>query len=442
MFDHTICAISTALKEGAISIVRLSGEDAVSITSQIFTKDLSHVPSHTIHYGHILDENKEPVDEVLVSVFRAPKTYTREDVVEINCHGGIFITRKILSIVLSHGAKLAKPGEFTQRAFYHGRIDLSQAEAVEDMIEATNDSAAKMAMKGIRGSVHKLLQPLIDDLLDIIAQIEVNIDYPEYEDIEQLTQKDLLPKIKEWLLCIDAILKKANTGQIIKNGIDTVIIGRPNVGKSSLLNALLEEDKAIVTDIAGTTRDIVEGQIHIGSVQLNLIDTAGIRHASDKIEQIGIEKSQEKLRQAKLVLLVLDGSRPLTKEDEDLLEQTKDKLRLIIWNKQDLNDSSQEGICISAKNHQIQPLIDALESLYQNDLLKEEPILSNERQIGLLQQAKSAMKRAQIALEAQTEPDLVEIDIQEAYEDLKEILGEVHREDLLDTLFSKFCLGK
>lgn len=442
MFDHTICAISTALKEGAISIVRLSGEDAVSITSQIFTKDLSHAPSHTIHYGHILDENKEPVDEVLVSVFRAPKTYTREDVVEINCHGGIFITRKILSIVLSHGAKLAKPGEFTQRAFYHGRIDLSQAEAVEDMIEATNDSAAKMAMRGIRGSVHKLLQPLIDDLLDIIAQIEVNIDYPEYEDIEQLTQKDLLPKIKEWLLCIDAILKKANTGQIIKNGIDTVIIGRPNVGKSSLLNALLEEDKAIVTDIAGTTRDIVEGQIHIGSVQLNLIDTAGIRHASDKIEQIGIEKSQEKLRQAKLVLLVLDGSRPLTKEDKDLLEQTKDKLRLIIWNKQDLNDSSQEGICISAKNHQIQPLIDALESLYQNDLLKEEPILSNERQIGLLQQAKSAMKRAQIALEAQTEPDLVEIDIQEAYEDLKEILGEVHREDLLDTLFSKFCLGK
>lgn len=442
MFDHTICAISTALKEGAISIVRLSGEDAVSITSQIFTKDLSHAPSHTIHYGHILDENKEPVDEVLVSVFRAPKTYTREDVVEINCHGGIFITRKILSIVLSHGAKLAKPGEFTQRAFYHGRIDLSQAEAVEDMIEATNDSAAKMAMKGIRGSVHKLLQPLIDDLLDIIAQIEVNIDYPEYEDIEQLTQKDLLPKIKEWLLCIDSILKKANTGQIIKNGIDTVIIGRPNVGKSSLLNALLEEDKAIVTDIAGTTRDIVEGQIHIGSVQLNLIDTAGIRHASDKIEQIGIEKSQEKLRQAKLVLLVLDGSRPLTKEDEDLLEQTKDKLRLIIWNKQDLNDSSQEGICISAKNRQIQPLIDALESLYQNDLLKEEPILSNERQIGLLQQAKSAMKRAQIALEAQTEPDLVEIDIQEAYEDLKEILGEVHREDLLDTLFSKFCLGK
>lgn len=442
MFDHTICAISTALKEGAISIVRLSGEDAVSITSQIFTKDLSHAPSHTIHYGHILDENKEPVDEVLVSVFRAPKTYTREDVVEINCHGGIFITRKILSIVLSHGAKLAKPGEFTQRAFYHGRIDLSQAEAVEDMIEATNDSAAKMAMKGIRGSVHKLLQPLIDDLLDIIAQIEVNIDYPEYEDIEQLTQKDLLPKIKEWLLCIDAILKKANTGQIIKNGIDTVIIGRPNVGKSSLLNALLEEDKAIVTDIAGTTRDIVEGQIHIGSVQLNLIDTAGIRHASDKIEQIGIEKSQEKLRQAKLVLLVLDGSRPLTKEDKDLLEQTKDKLRLIIWNKQDLNDSSQEGICISAKNRQIQPLIDALESLYQNDLLKEEPILSNERQIGLLQQAKSAMKRAQIALEAQTEPDLVEIDIQEAYEDLKEILGEVHREDLLDTLFSKFCLGK
>ena len=442
MFDHTICAISTALKEGAISIVRLSGEDAIPIVNQIFTKDLSHVPSHTIHYGHILDDHKEPVDEVLVSVFRAPKTYTREDIIEINCHGGIFITRKILSIVLSHGAKLAKPGEFTQRAFYHGRIDLSQAEAVEDMIEATNDSAAKMAIRGIRGSVHQLLQPLIEDLLDIIAQIEVNIDYPEYEDIEQLTQQDLLPKVKEWLDRIDAILKKANTGQLIKNGIDTVIIGRPNVGKSSLLNALLEEDKAIVTDIAGTTRDIVEGQIHIGSVQLNLIDTAGIRHASDKIEQIDIKKSQEKLQQAKLVLLVLDGSHPLTKEDEELLEKTKDKLRLIIWNKQDLSDTSLEGICISAKNHQIQPLIDTLETQYQNDLLKEEPVLSNERQIGLLQQARSAMTRAQLALEDHTEPDLVEIDIQEAYEDLKEILGEVHREDLLDTLFSKFCLGK
>lgn len=442
MFENTICAISTALQEGAISIVRISGEKAISIVSQIFTKDLRSVPSHTIHYGNIIDENGKPVDEVLVSVFRAPKTYTREDVVEINCHGGIFITRKILSLVLSKGASLAKPGEFTQRAFYHGRIDLSQAEAVQDMIEATNDTAARMAIKGIKGSVKKLLAPLIEDLLDIIAQIEVNIDYPEYEDIEQLTENDLLPKTKKWLAQIDAILKKAQTGQVLKKGIDTVIVGRPNVGKSSLLNALLEEDKAIVTDIAGTTRDIVEGQIHIGSIQLNLIDTAGIRKASDKIEQIGIEKSQEKLKEAALVLLVLDGSAPLTKEDEELLEKTKDKMRLVIWNKDDLSKGNKEGICICAKDHQIQPLIDALESLYENDLLKEEPILSNERQIGLLHQAKEDMMRAKEALEAHIEPDLVEIDIQQAHDHLKEILGEVSREDLLDTLFSKFCLGK
>lgn len=442
MFENTICAISTALQEGAISIVRISGEEAISIVSQIFTKDLHSVPSHTIHYGNIVDENGKPIDEVLVSVFRAPKTYTREDVVEINCHGGIFITRKILSLVLSKGASLAKPGEFTQRAFYHGRIDLSQAEAVQDMIEATNDTAAHMAIKGIKGSVKKLLDPLIEDLLDIIAQIEVNIDYPEYEDIEQLTENDLLPKTKKWLAQIDAILKKAQTGQVLKKGIDTVIVGRPNVGKSSLLNALLEEDKAIVTDIAGTTRDIVEGQIHIGSIQLNLIDTAGIRKASDKIEQIGIEKSQEKLQEAALVLLVLDGSAPLTKEDEELLEKTKDKMRLVIWNKDDLSKEEKEGICICAKDHQIQPLIDALESLYENNLLKEEPILSNERQIGLLHQARDDMMRAREALEAHIEPDLVEIDIQQAHDHLKEILGEVSREDLLDTLFSKFCLGK
>lgn len=442
MFEHTICAISTALQDDAISIIRISGEHAIPITNKIFTKDLSDVPSHTIHYGNILDGAGKPVDEVLVSVFRAPKTYTREDIVEINCHGGVFITRKVLSIVLSQGAVLAKPGEFTQRAFYHGRIDLSQAEAVQDMIDASNDTAASLAIQGIRGSVKKLLQPLIDELLDIIAQIEVNIDYPEYEDIEQLTTQELLPKTNDWLSKIDQILKRVQTGQLLKKGIDTVIIGRPNVGKSSLLNALLEEDKAIVTDIAGTTRDIVEGQIHIGSVQLNLIDTAGIRKASDKIEQIGIEKSQQMLQKAQLVLLVLDGSSPLTKEDQILLEQTKDKRRLILFNKEDLQHQDQEGIWISAKNHQIQPLLDALENMYKQDLLKEEPVLSNERQIGLLNLAKQDMLRAKQAMEMMMEPDLVEIDIQEAYNHLKEILGEVHREDLLDALFSKFCLGK
>lgn len=379
----------------------------------------------------------------MVSVFRGPKTYTTEDIVEINCHGGVYITRKILSLVLSHGATMAKPGEFTQRAFYHGRIDLSQAEAVEDMIEASNDTASHMAIQGIQGSVKKLLEPLIEDILNIIAQIEVNIDYPEYEDVEQLTTEELLPMTKQWLTKLDKILSRAQCGQLAKKGIDTVLIGRPNVGKSSLLNALLEEDKAIVTDIAGTTRDLVEGQIHIGPAQFNLIDTAGLRKSSDAIEQIGIEKTQEKLAQAQLVLLILDGSQPLTKEDEDLLEQTKDKNRLIIYNKKDVkSEKHPDGIWISAQNKEIDALLEAMKDLYQQDVLTEQPLLSNERQIGLLNQAKQDMLQAKEAMEQGVEPDLVEIDIQAAHDHLKEILGEVHREDLLDTLFSKFCLGK
>ena len=442
MFENTIAAISTSLQDGAISIIRLSGDHAIEITQKIFDRNIMNAKSHTIHYGFIIDQEKNPVDEVLISIFRTPKTYTREDIVEINCHGGTFITRKILSMVLSAGADLAKPGEFTQRAFYHGRIDLSQAEAVQDMIDASNNTAATMAIHGIKGSVKKLLQPLIDDLMDIIAQIEVNIDYPEYEDVEQLTTNDLLPKTSVWLEKIDHILSRVQTGQMLKKGIDTIIVGKPNVGKSSLLNALLEEDKAIVTDIAGTTRDLIEGQIHIGSVQLNLIDTAGIRESSDKIEQIGIEKSQEKLKDAKLVLLVFDGSKELDDEDKQLLELTKDKMRLIIYNKLDQAEANKDGIWISAANKEIQPLIDALENLYQNDLLKEDPLLSNERQIGLLNQAKEDMLRAKEAMDMMVEPDLIEIDIQAAHDHLKEILGEVHREDLLDTLFSKFCLGK
>lgn len=443
MFDSTIAVISTALSQGAISIVRVSGDQAIEIVQKIFSRDIRHVPSHTIHYGYILDDDKEVVDEVLVSVFRGPKTYTTEDIVEINCHGGVYITRKILSLVLSHGATMAKPGEFTQRAFYHGRIDLSQAEAVEDMIEASNDTASHMAIQGIQGSVKKLLEPLIEDILNIIAQIEVNIDYPEYEDVEQLTTEELLPMTKQWLTKLGKILSRAQCGQLAKKGIDTVLIGRPNVGKSSLLNALLEEDKAIVTDIAGTTRDLVEGQIHIGPAQFNLIDTAGLRKSSDAIEQIGIEKTQEKLAQAQLVLLILDGSQPLTKEDEDLLEQTKDKNRLIIYNKKDVkSEKHPDGIWISAQNKEIDALLEAMKDLYQQDVLTEQPLLSNERQIGLLNQAKQDMLQAKEAMEQGVEPDLVEIDIQAAHDHLKEILGEVHREDLLDTLFSKFCLGK
>ncbi|MBP3852732.1 MAG: tRNA uridine-5-carboxymethylaminomethyl(34) synthesis GTPase MnmE [Erysipelotrichaceae bacterium] len=441
MFDSTIAAISTALQKGAISIIRVSGPQAIPIVQSVFSRDITQVPSHTIHYGFIRDEHSE-IDEVLVSVFRAPKTYTREDIVEINCHGGPFITRKILTLILAHGAQLARPGEFTQRAFYHGRLDLSQAEAVQDMIDASNDTASQMALHGIRGSVRKLLEPLIEDILNIIAQIEVNIDYPEYEDIEQLTTNQLIPLADRWLNRIDNILARAQSGQLAKRGIDTILVGRPNVGKSSLLNALLEEDKAIVTDIAGTTRDLVEGQIHIGPAQFNLIDTAGLRQSDNKIEQIGIEKTQDKLKEAQLVILIFDGSHPLTQEDQQLLELTKDKQRLIVFNKEDLGKSEQEGIWISAKNKEIQPLLEAMRKLYEQDVLQEKPLLSNERQIGLLMQARQDMMHAREAMAMGVEPDLVEIDIQQAHDHLKEILGEVYRDDLLDTLFSKFCLGK
>ncbi len=444
MFEDTIAAISTASGAGAISIVRLSGPDAIAIADRVFSGSLKEQKSHTIQYGWIKDGEK-PVDEVLVSLFRAPKSYTTEDIVEINGHGGPVVTRQILTLLLANGARLARPGEFTERAFFHGRLDLSQAEAVNDLIEASSAEAAGLAAQGLKGAVRNLLEPLIEDILNMIAQIEVNIDYPEYEDVAELTFEELLPEAREWLKRLDKILKRAKSGQLVKNGIDTVIIGRPNVGKSSLLNALLEEDKAIVTDIAGTTRDIVEGRIQVGSAILNLIDTAGIREASDAIEQIGIAKSKQKLDEAGLILLVLDGSAPLSEEDQELLQATEGRQRLIILNKADLSQPVSglpAGISISASQGQIEPLLDALEELWNNDLLSEAPLLSNERQVGLLLQAREDMERAVEAMENEVEPDLIEIDIQAAYTHLKEILGEVHRDDLIDTLFSKFCLGK
>ena len=444
MFEDTIAAISTASGAGAISIVRLSGPDAIAIADRVFSGSLKEQKSHTIQYGCIKDGEK-PVDEVLVSLFRAPKSYTTEDIVEINGHGGPVVTRQILTLLLANGARLARPGEFTERAFFHGRLDLSQAEAVNDLIEASSAEAAGLAAQGLKGAVRNLLEPLIEDILNMIAQIEVNIDYPEYEDVAELTFEELLPEAREWLKRLDKILKRAKSGQLVKNGIDTVIIGRPNVGKSSLLNALLEEDKAIVTDIAGTTRDIVEGRIQVGSAILNLIDTAGIREASDAIEQIGIAKSKQKLDEAGLILLVLDGSAPLSEEDQELLQATEGRQRLIILNKADLSQPVSglpAGISISASQGQIEPLLDALEELWNNDLLSEAPLLSNERQVGLLLQAREDMERAVEAMENEVEPDLIEIDIQAAYTHLKEILGEVHRDDLIDTLFSKFCLGK
>lgn len=448
MFNDTIAAIATPLAQSAISIIRLSGDEAIAIANSLFDKDLTQKQSHTLTYGFVMDEDK-PIDEVLVSIFRAPKSYTMEDVVEINAHGGPLVTRKILELLLRRGARLARPGEFTQRAFLNGRIDLSQAEAVEDMIEASTDSARAQAIYSIRGEIKKLLEPLIDDLMDLIANIEVNIDYPEYEDAIQLNAELLLPHSKKLLARMDEILERSRNGVMVQSGIQTVIAGKPNVGKSSLLNALLEEEKAIVTEIPGTTRDLVEGRIQAGGFTLNLVDTAGIREDAGRIEQIGIEKSLASLDKADLVLLVLDGSRPLEKADLDLLEKTKEKKRVVLINKQDLEqafDPEKAGIehpvFISAKTHETKALEEAIGKLFDSGQLAWQPRLSNERQIGLLEQARSDLKSAKKAMEDGIETDLIEIDLVAAHDHLKEILGEVHREDLLDTLFSNFCLGK
>lgn len=442
--NETIAAIATPVADGAISIIRISGEEAIGIAQSLFDHDIMSRPANTITYGLIYDpKTHEMIDEVLVSIFRGPKSFTGEDVVELNCHGGSFITKEVLKLVLGQGARLARPGEFTQRAFLNGRIDLSQAEAVMDLINANDKVNASMAVQGIRGSVKKLLEPLIQSILDIIANIEVNIDYPEYDDVEQLTSDVLLPKTKAWVEMIDEVLIRSESGRIVKEGIQTAIIGKPNVGKSSLLNALLEEEKAIVTDIEGTTRDIVEGSIRLNGITLNLIDTAGIRETKDVIEQIGIERSKKAIKDAQLVLVVLDGSKPLDQKDQELIELTKHQDHLLVYNKCDLKIEQHEGIQISALQGDINELIDALNKLYERHVeVLQAPVLNNERQIGLMRSARAHMEKAVCALKQNIEPDLVELDIQEAYKNLKEILGEYHRDDLLDTLFSNFCLGK
>ena len=440
MFNDTIVAIATSTP-GAVSIIRISGNDTFDVLSKIFDKDLSLAKGYTIHYGTIFDE-EGPVDEVLVSVFRAPRSYTGEDVVEINCHGGTYVTRKILNLCLGNGARLARRGEFTERAFLNGKMDLSEAESVNDLINATDKINAHSAIHSLRGSVQKIIDPLVEDITQIISNIEVNIDYPEYDDVHVLTEEEILPKAKKWIKDIDVIIKKAEEATFIRSGIDTVIVGKPNVGKSSLLNALLEEDKAIVTNIAGTTRDLVEGSVKVENVTLNLIDTAGIHESEDTIEKIGIEKSREALEKAELVLLVLDSTQDLSKEDKELLELTKDRDRIIIYNK---NDEKQidDVVSISAKNREIDALIQTIEKKYEKEIHSaESDTLNNERQIGLARSARRAMQHAIDALEMGAELDLVTIDLQEAYYALKEITGKTCREDLLDEIFSRFCLGK
>ena len=441
MSHDTIAAISTADAMGAVSIIRISGPDTFEIVKKLCHKDMRNMEGYRMVRSEIYDQ-QEVVDDSLISVFHAPYSYTGEDVVELNCHGGVYLTHKILQLVLGLGARLAKRGEFTQRAFLNEKMDLSQAEAIQDLIAAEDEINTKAAIHTLKGSILRVLRPLEEELIQMIAHIEVNIDYPEYDDVEMLVESDILPKAKAWRQQLEKLVLESEKAQVVKGGVQTVIVGRPNVGKSSLLNALLEEDKAIVTDIAGTTRDIVEGNIRIGSFSLHLIDTAGIRDSNDRIEQMGIEKSKKMIEKAQLILLVMDGSQELTIEDQELLEQTKDKTRIIIYNKKDLG-SKYSGVQISASTGQIEALKEKLEALFQQEVLAASgDTLANDRQIGLAKAALGAMDQAITSLEAGMELDLVTLDLQESWNCLKEMSGGRSREGLLDEIFSRFCLGK
>lgn len=440
MLTDTITAISTANGTGAISVIRISGEDAFEIAGKLTKKDFSEVKGNTVHYATIYDE-EEPVDEVLISFFRHPHSFTGEDVAEISCHGGVYLTRKVLGLVLARGARMAERGEFTQRAFLNGKMDLAQAEAVNDLIFARDEINARSAVHSLKGSVTKILDPLEEDLVQIISNIEVNIDYPEYEDVHELTEEEVLPKSREWLEKIGQLIRRAEEANTIREGIDTVILGKPNVGKSSLLNALLEEDKAIVTEIAGTTRDLVEGSVRLGDITLNLIDTAGIRESDDKVEQIGIEKSMKALEKAQLVIVVIDANN-MDEQDEELLRLTENRNRIVVYNKKD-KKQIDNTIAISAIQGDIDALVTEIQRLYERELSSAHmDTLNNERQIGLAKYAKLAMEDAVRSLEDGMELDLVTIDLQKAYDALKEIRGNTSREELLDEIFSRFCLGK
>ena len=414
------------------------------LVQKFFTGKIIEKPSHTINYGYIIDDGKR-IDEVLVNIYRGTRTFTGEEMVEINCHGGVYITSRVLEVCIKNGARMAERGEFSKRAFLNGRIDLSQAEAISDIITAKNSYATDLALKGISGSISGFIEDLKEDLIQIITQIEVNIDYPEYDDVEELTASSLLPRSANLLTKMNKILDDSKNIKLVKEGIKTVIIGRPNVGKSSLLNALLREDKAIVTNIAGTTRDIVEGSISIDGVVLNMIDTAGIRETDDIIESMGVEKSKELIHQADLVLLVIDGSQSLSSEDMQLLELTEDATRIIVLNKADQGTKVDlDGIVISAKDNQISTLTEEIKKMFELGKIidNNDHILTNARQTMLLQRASQALKQAVEAMEMMVPTDLIVTDLYECWNNLKEILGEKAKEDLLDELFKRFCIGK
>ncbi len=457
----TIAAISTPMGEGAIAIIRLSGPEAVQIADRMYKgpkeKKLVSVDSHTIHYGHIVDARTDQViEEVMVSVLRAPKTFTREDVIEINCHGGIVTVNKVLQLALREGARLAEPGEFTKRAFLNGRIDLSQAEAVMDLIRAKTDRAMNVAITQMEGRLSGLVQRLRGEILETLAHIEVNIDYPEYDDVEEMTHRVLVEKATSVKKEIESLLSTSHQGKILREGLSTVIIGRPNVGKSSLLNSLVQETKAIVTDIPGTTRDVIEEYVNVRGVPLRLVDTAGIRETEDIVERIGVERSRQVLKEADLILLVLNYSEELSEEDIKLFEAVSGMDIIVIVNKTDLEPKLDiEKVKQLAKDRPvvttsllqekgIDELEIAIQSLFFTGSIESGDLtyVSNTRHIALLQEAKQSIEDALEGIEMDVPIDIVQIDLTRCWEQLGEIIGDAVHESLIDQLFSQFCLGK
>ncbi len=450
--EDNIVTISTAVGTGAISIVRITGNDSINIVNDIFKgKNLSIQNSHTINYGHITD-NGEIIDEVLVMLMKGPKTYTTLDTIEINCHGGIATTNKVLELLIKKGCRLAEPGEFTKLAYLNGRIDLIEAEGVMDLINAKNEEMRKMAIASLSGSVSKLIHNLRENIVKILAQIEVNIDYPEYDDVEELETKQIIPLMNYMKSEMEKIIKDSENGQIIKEGIKTSIIGKPNVGKSSLLNALLEEDKAIVTNIAGTTRDTVEGQINLNGIILNIIDTAGIRKTEDLVEKIGVDKSFKLIEESDLIIHVLNNNEKLDEDDIKIINKLKNKNYITIINKIDLDNkldfsklNSNQIIKLSILNNKgLEDLKDEIKRIFNLEQVKtgDYTYLSNAREIALLKEAYSSLIEVLNGINTNMPIDMIEIDIKNIWEILGKILGESYEDELVDKLFSLFCLGK
>lgn len=456
-FD-TIAAISTPTGEGAISIVRLSGKDAINIVDQIFpNKDLVSVESHTIHYGKIMDpETEQAADEVMVSVMRAPKTFTYEDIVEINCHGGFVAVNRILEIVLACGARLAEPGEFTKRAFLNGRIDLSQAEAVMDIIHSKTNKAMNVALNQLDGRLSNLIRTLRQALIETIAHVEVNIDYPEYDDVEEMSHEMMNEKTAYVLEEINRLIQVAKQGKILREGINTAIIGRPNVGKSSLMNTLVQEERAIVTDVPGTTRDVIEEYVNVRGIPLKLVDTAGIRETEDIVEKIGVERSRKILQEADLVLFMLNYNEPLSEDDKIIFNMIEDMNSIVVINKTDLPKNidmeavhayvkDQNVIATSLINDEgIEKLESALAELFftGEQIDSSAAYVSNVRHIHLLKESKRALEEAREALDLDMPLDMIQIDVRRTWEFLGEIIGDTASDSLIDQLFSQFCLGK